>query len=195
MYVIFLIGAWVIIPILAASTSLIPIYDNFRHLLFILPPIILVAGVGLDSVVEKINSIYGKVLLVVLLLLPGIIGVMRLHPYEYIYYNEFVGGMNGAVGEYPLDYWCTSHREAMEYINANAEPDAQVAVWGGITTAEPFERDDIRVYQDWGTTTQPDYALGCIRAITAEDFFPDLEVVHQIRRGEGVLSIVKAKKP
>lgn len=194
-YVIFLLGAWVIIPIFAASTSLIPIYDNFRHLLFILPPIILFAGVGLDSILEKIQSLPGKALLVVLLLLPGIIGVIRLHPYEYIYYNEFVGGMDGAVGKFPLDYWCTSNREAMEYINANAHSDAQVAVWGGLTTAEPFERDDIRVYQDWRTTTQPDYALGCYQAITAAGFFPDLELVHQIRRGLGVLSIVKARQP
>jgi hypothetical protein len=193
--VIFLLGAWVIIPIIAASTSLIPIYDNFRHLLFILPPIILLAGAGLDSVLEKIPFLPGKAFLVVLLLLPGIIGVIRLHPYEYIYYNEFVGGMDGAVDKFPLDYWCTSNREAMEYINANAQPDVQVAVWGGLTTAEPFERDDIRVYQDWRTTTQPDYALGCYQAITAEDFFPDLEVVHQIRRGLGVLSIVKARQP
>ena len=193
--VIFLLGAWIIIPVFAASASFIPIYDNFRHLLFILPPIILLAGVGLDSVLEKIQFLPSKALLVVLLLLPGILGVIRLHPYEYIYYNEIVGGVNGAVGEFPLDYWCTSHREAMAYINANAQPDVQVAVWGGLTTAEPFERDDIRVYQDWKTTTQPDFALGCLRAITAEDFFPDLEMIHQIRRGTGVLSVIKARQP
>jgi hypothetical protein len=192
---IFLLGAWIIIPVFAASASLIPIYDNFRHLLFILPPIILLAGVGLDSILENIQSLPGKALLVVLLLLPGVLGVIRLHPYEYIYYNEIVGGVDGAVGKFPLDYWCTSNREAMEFINANAQPDAQVAVWGGLTTAEPFERDDIRVYQDWRTTTQPDYAIGCYQAIAVEGFFPDLEVVHQIRRGTGVLSIVKARQP
>ena len=192
---IFLLGAWIIIPVFAASASFIPIYDNFRHLLFILPPIILFAGMGLDSILENIQSLPGKALLVALLLLPGVLGVIRLHPYEYIYYNEIVGGVDGATGEFPLDYWCTSSREAMEYINAYAQPDAQVAVWGGITTAEPFERDDIRVYQDWKTTTQPDYALGCQRAITAEGFFPDLKTVHQIRRGTGVLSVVKARQP
>ena len=30
------------------------------------------------------------------------------HPYEYIYYNQLVGGLNGAYGNYETDYYYVS---------------------------------------------------------------------------------------
>ncbi len=35
--------------------------------------------------------------LIALVVLPGLIGIVRLHPYEYIYYNTFIGGEAGRV--------------------------------------------------------------------------------------------------
>ena len=32
------------------------------------------------------------------MILPGIVDGIRLHPYEYIYYNRFIGGVDGAQG-------------------------------------------------------------------------------------------------
>ena len=38
--------------------------------------------------------------------------MVELHPYEYIYYNAFAGGVAGAAGRYDLDYWGLSLAEA-----------------------------------------------------------------------------------
>ena len=44
----------------------------------------------------------------------------RLHPYEMTYFNRLTGGLAGAVGRYETEYWITSYREAIEWINADA---------------------------------------------------------------------------
>ena len=62
--------------------------------------------------------------------LPGIIDGLRLHPYEYIYYNRLVGGVQGAFRRFELDYWGTSYREAAAYLDAAAPANATVWVEG-----------------------------------------------------------------
>jgi len=44
----------------------------------------------------------------------GHVGIMaRLHPDEYVYYNGFIGGVEGASGLFKLDYWANSYAEAV----------------------------------------------------------------------------------
>jgi hypothetical protein len=65
--------------------------------------------------------------LVLALLLPGIGGIVRLHPYEYAYYNQFAGGVGGAFRVYETEYWLTCYREAVEWVQTN-EPDSTLYV-------------------------------------------------------------------
>jgi hypothetical protein len=39
--------------------------------------------------------------------------LVRLHPYEYLYYNPLVGGLKGASGRYVTDYWVNIMPEAV----------------------------------------------------------------------------------
>jgi hypothetical protein len=68
----------------------------------------------------------------VICLLPSVFGIVSLHPYEYIYYNSFVGGVSGAEGRFETDYWAISFREAAEYVNENASPNATFG-WRDLT--------------------------------------------------------------
>ena len=36
-----------------------------------------------------------------------------LHPDQYVYYNAFVGGVDGAQRKFKLDYWANSYAEAV----------------------------------------------------------------------------------
>jgi hypothetical protein len=41
--------------------------------------------------------------------------MIKLHPYEYTYYNQLVGGVAGAARKgYLTEYWATSYKEAVE---------------------------------------------------------------------------------
>jgi hypothetical protein len=64
--------------------------------------------------------------------------MVRLHPYEYTYYNRLLGGVAGARSRYMLDYWGLSltqaSRELLAYLNEHRETSRQgkwtVAVCG-----------------------------------------------------------------
>jgi hypothetical protein len=44
--------------------------------------------------------------------------LFRLHPYEYLFYNAIVGGLEGASRRYVLDYWFDSMPEAIHELEA-----------------------------------------------------------------------------
>ena len=44
--------------------------------------------------------------------------LVRLHPYEYLFYNSIVGGLEGASRHYDLDYWFGSMPEANARLEA-----------------------------------------------------------------------------
>ncbi|MGD0846992.1 MAG: hypothetical protein ABR948_05340, partial [Bradyrhizobium sp.] len=54
--------------------------------------------------------------------------LIRLHPYEYLFYNPLVGGLQGASRRYDLDYWFSSMPEAIgvleAYLRRTAPDDA-----------------------------------------------------------------------
>ena len=116
--------AWVI---LARPT----LYDNFRQFLFIMPPIFILGGLALDELF-KFKALSGPLprgLILLAVMLPGLLAGIRLHPYEYVYYNSLAGNISG---RYETDYWATSFSEAASYINANAPKNAVVSIgpWG-----------------------------------------------------------------
>jgi hypothetical protein len=48
-------------------------------------------------------------------LLP-LIAMIRLHPYQYMYYNFLAGGLRGASAHFETDYWGLAYREATEVL-------------------------------------------------------------------------------
>ncbi len=91
-----------------------PMYDGFRHFLFILPPIFVLAGFGIEQLGAWMKKPLFNALVLLPLLFYGIRGIIALHPYEYAYYNQFVGGTSGAEGKFETDYWLTCYKESME---------------------------------------------------------------------------------
>jgi hypothetical protein len=49
--------------------------------------------------------------------------MVRLHPYEYLYFNELTCGLKGSEGKFDNDYWGASFREAVEWLKANEIKD------------------------------------------------------------------------
>ncbi len=186
---------WVLVPFVAVVGFRVPVYNYSRHLLFMMPALFVMAAVALERGRQLLRSPRIGLLLVTVVLLPGIWAIARLHPYEYGYFNEFVGGVRGAYGRYMSDYWCTSLREAMSYVNANAPPSAGIAVTGPESNAIPFAREDLRVRQDSEMLTdddfQPAMILGCSWSTIDPTFFPDAPQVWTVERDGVPLTIVK----
>ena len=122
---------------------------------------------------------------------------LNYHPYEYIYYNSIVGGLAGAHNDYKFpeatDYWATSYRQGMAWLNENAEPNAYltttIAEWIVELTSPIWLRQDIKVVpeekiHDPESFSQPIYVM----FITRESFYTPLTIrclqqlspIHQI---------------
>jgi 4-amino-4-deoxy-L-arabinose transferase-like glycosyltransferase len=184
-----LLALWVAVPLVALIFFGMPVY-GFRHLLFILPPLMLVAGIGLEELLARIKPFWIRGALCALVLLPGIVGIVQLHPYEYVYYNIFVGGVSGASGKYEIDRWCISYREAIEYVDAVAEPRAVVVVPRQVVQIVPFARPDLRLYTASRGVVDADYVLSCTWRDAGRWDTRRFEPVYQVRRGSAVLTEV-----
>jgi hypothetical protein len=177
---------WFLIPFSAFIIFKTALYDNFRQILFIIPPIFLLAGV----VFEKIKNVKLQVAVIVLCLIPNILGIVNLHPYQYIYYNVFAGD---TTERFENDYWATSYREAAEYVNSVASPNANIWVEGPAQLFAMFAREDLRTYSSGEVERAESYEY--VVTITRYDLdkksYPDAEVVYEIKRGNTVLSVIK----
>jgi hypothetical protein len=183
---------WFVIPLIGFIILHSALYDNFRQIIFILPPVFWLAGTAF----EKIKNTKWQIALVTLCLIPGIFGIIRLHPYEYIYYNSFVGGMNGAAERFELDYWGISYREAAEYMNEIAPANSVVWVEGPSHLFELYAREDLKIYSDHEVERADhyDYVIATTRYDLDQASYPDAKIIYKITRGDAVLTVIKQPK-
>jgi hypothetical protein len=181
--------AWFAILVLYVLSRRPAMYDGIRHFLFIVPPIFIFSGFTFDYILDYFSAhaipswLYAG--LVLLLLLPGILGIIRLHPYEYSYYNSFIGGTGGAFRNYETDYWLTCYKEAVQNLNSSLSGPANLFVHREAYIAEYYARQGIAVrdQRDAGGQIQSgDYVL--VNSRTNEDrrIMKDLLPVLQIKR-------------
>ena len=180
---------WLILPLFGFIVMRTALYDNFRQVFFILPPLFWLAGVA----IEQVKRPAFQMALIVLAALPGIVDGIRLHPYEYIYYNRFIGGVDGVQGRFELDYWGASYREAAEFVNSTAPANATVWIEGPSQLFELYAREDLKLYSthEADRADHYDFAVALTRDHMDQASFPNAEVVYRIMRGRAVLAVVK----
>lgn len=123
---LFLLLQWITLPVISAMVARPNIYDGIRHFLFIVPAIAIIAGYGASVTVSLLNLRIPRAVAVTIcaaLLSFSLIQIVKLHPYQYCYYNVFVGGLGGAYSKYETDYWVTSYKEAALWLNRIIPPD------------------------------------------------------------------------
>lgn len=111
--------AIVLPPALVIATHAV-LYDGIRHMTFLLPPLAVAAGFSIDRMARLLPRL-GRGVMAAALLLNAAFQVMamaRLHPYETIWFNQFVGGVAGAQGRFELDYWGSALSEAARRLTA-----------------------------------------------------------------------------
>ena len=189
------LGAWFIVPLILVMVFRPIMYDNFRHSLFILPPVFIFAGIALEAVFRRVPSKVLSALIFLGLVIPGILGGISLHPYQYIYYNGLAGGVRGAFREYELDYWVTSYREATFYLNREAPLNSKVLVIGPRRIFIRYAREDLN--SKWFTAneipsfTDPVYVLLYTRRNQDLTLFPEAKTVYTVTRDGADLATVK----
>jgi hypothetical protein len=102
------------------------IYNALRHYLFLVPVFCLMGVLGIAEFFRGRRPAAWKkaaAILTIVNLLLLLVELGRLYPYQYIYFNELVGGLRGADGKFETDYWGASLKEAAEWLDREGTPD------------------------------------------------------------------------
>lgn len=188
------------VPLAAYNILKVPsMYDGIRHFLFLLPPLFILAGIGIEAVSGVTSQVSGMrrftfhALLAVLLLLPGLAGILRLHPYQYTYYNSFAGPTYRV---YENDYWLTCYKEAVEWARQNAA-DQPLYIQREFPVASYYgDGLDLRDLRYETLESLPDNALMLFSTranLDIKSVFRKMPVVHAIGRDGVEFCLIKRK--
>lgn len=177
------------------------LYDGLRHLLFVVPALAVIAGLGIASMSRALPQRWNLavLMLAVTAVLWHVPALARLHPYEVAWFSESSGGLAAAEGRFDTDYWLASYREAAEWLAATATAPSprhadgrhRVKVALRSATVTPFLPAERFVIVDDGSTA--DWFIASTRW-QAHERHPG-EVVHRISRSGVAFCIVKSLPP
>jgi hypothetical protein len=150
-----------VFPVLCQVIAHGPAFTGMRHFLFVVPPLAVLAGLGFDGLVDWL-ALRMRALATASLAGIGVwfawdgATLARLHPYEYMFYNRIVGGLEGALRNYEGDYWVNIMNEAVDGLEAfiartNKEPGKTftVAVCGERLPFEKEAQPPLQYSTDW----------------------------------------------
>jgi hypothetical protein len=200
---------WFFAPLLFFVLARPNAYDGMRHFLFVLPALAAFAALGARALVcaappGRVRLAAGAALVLALAL--PVADLVRLHPYQSSYFNLLVGGLAGAEGRYETDYWKSSYKEAMEWLNARSaerpERPLRVLVAANalsVWCAEAYAGEGIELARTFesglrGALPEPfDYYVATYRYGKRENF-PDSPIVHTIGRDGAVFTVIRGRR-
>jgi hypothetical protein len=118
-----------------------PAFTGLRHFLFVIPSLAILAGIGLDAAVAALATRHrttmaaGALAVMTAWCLWNAITLVRLHPYEYLFYNPAVGGLEGASRRYATDYWVNIMPAAVDQLE---DYITRTEHTGGLRTAHKY---------------------------------------------------------
>jgi hypothetical protein len=166
-----IIGLAAIVPILITFLTRPAFYNGIRQFVFLTPPIAVLGGVAGTWLLDRLRRYgpapYGTAIaLVVLGIGSPVIEMVRLHPYQYTYFNHLAGGVAGARDRYMLDYWGLSFKEASEKLLAKLAERGERRPPAGrrwiVATCGPHRPAQVALGPDFETTWESggaDFAL------------------------------------
>lgn len=143
-----LVILWLFIPILMFMFPKLFVYNGIRQFMGFIVPFCIVAAIGASSAAGFLKAKYFKkaspliinTAVSAIMIIPLLVVNIQTHPHQVTYFNLLVGGLSGAQNiRIPLtnrigipdgwDYWGSSYREGVKWLNENAEPNSSLAVY------------------------------------------------------------------
>ena len=123
------------LPLMIAMVKRPALYNGIRHFTFVIPPMAVLAGLGFSRLIDRVRphgwtpTILVNALFAASLMLP-LSEMIRLHPYQYTYFNHVAGTVRAADANYMLDYWGLAFKQASEELRDKLAETNQVAPAG-----------------------------------------------------------------
>lgn len=98
------------------------VYGGWRHISFIYPGLVIIASIGIYTLLNNFKQKYIRFPVIALLLFLAFFPIKHYitnHPHEYIYYNKLSGGVEKAYGRYEMDYFYHSLKAGSDWLIKN----------------------------------------------------------------------------
>jgi hypothetical protein len=204
--VLVLLAAWLALPLVLFAVMRPNAYDGMRHFLFVVPAIAILAAIGLDTLWRDWPQPVcraGVAFAFAIALATQVGSIAQLHPYQMTYFNILAGGPRVAAQHYDSDYWLTSYKEAIEWIEGQPGRDdsrpTRVLIaanehsrWCAAYFAGPNIAIETTLKSGQPGDLPPgyDYYIGTTRS-RMSDNFPEAPTVHEISRRGAVFTRIK----
>jgi hypothetical protein len=200
-WLLFIVLFTFVFPILYVIASKAVLYDGIRHVLFIYLPLIVFASYGYSLAMEKISSefqqyrrpiqVIAAVLFCLLALNPFIYHIKN-YPNEVVYYNQWIGGVQGALSRFELDYWGNCQFQAIKWIKDQSIAQGRVVEVSGnnfhIMEMSPM---DLKSHIKFtGDTLDTEYYIHHYRYVRDQDL-NKADVIYEVNVENMPLCIVK----
>jgi hypothetical protein len=149
---------WFFLPIARYIFPQMGVIDGVRHFEEVLPALAVIAAVGFEFVLKRMRHI-GRISLICLICMFLLYPIISSHPYQITYFNELVGGTRGALGKFDLDYWGTSQKQAVEWVNKNAPQHAKIYIVMASDVAGRYLRPDLLANLSSTNFSNADYVI------------------------------------
>ena len=149
------LGAAVVFPILYVMGTRATLYDGVRHLLFVFPPLAILAAAGWVAAWQSATRVWRPLVavLAILGLLEPAIFQWRNHPNQAAYIQPLAGGPRAVFAQYDLDYWGNCLLQGLTFVNEHVAgerclcerlaPDRAAGRPVAVSTADPDRADGL----------------------------------------------------
>lgn len=167
-------------------------YDGMRHILFAVVPLVALAALALEWCLRRAaagpirwlpGAIQGVALFAAAIVAYE---MLRLHPYQYVYFNKMSGGLPAAYMRDETDYWGLSHKEAGEWLNdyiKTIDPDGDKVykVHQRYSRWMLKEALDPERFEMWQPREGADFFVSVTR-FNLHTSYPEAELIHTVER-------------
>ena len=204
---IFGVQVWILFPILYFVFFTPNVYDGIRHVLFILPGLALLAGLGVDYLFQWMRKYISQTFaaaVTITVFISCVASILTMHPYQMSYFNTLAGERNDLHTRYETDYWVSSYKEGAEWINERQKetqrPLRVLVAANSLSSPCALRYLDKRIdahvlfekTKDSRLPAKFDYYLSTVRYGLHRNF-PEEEVAHVIERNAILFAVIKGK--
>ncbi len=114
----FLILFTCLFPAVYAIATKAALYSGWRHFLFIYPGLAILGSLAVKHIYENADSKVIRIGFIVLVfagMVRPVMWMIKNHPNEYTYYNEFTGGFQKAYYNFETDYWAMGMKDCVDW--------------------------------------------------------------------------------
>lgn len=163
------LGFSILFPVVFVVLKQSNLYGSWRHFLFVYPGIVLISALGIHALLTRFKNKIVRFSAIIIFLIFAVHPIRFMaanHPYYYLYYNQFTGGLKGAYGNYETDYYYHSMREGAEWLQdylKNKSDKGKIVVGANFPCQWYFKNNNTTefVYFPWQNRSEYnwDYAI------------------------------------